>query len=141
MDELIMRAEEIARKAHAGQKDKAEKDYINHPLWVSAHVEGGTYEKVAALLHDVIEDTNINAQDLLDSHIPDAVVRAVEILSKEKNESYFKYIARIRKNEISRRVKIADLKHNSQLKRLKSIKIKDLLRWIKYQIALIYLLA
>lgn len=141
MDELLMRAEEIARKAHAGQKDKAGKDYINHPLWVSAHVEGGTYEKAAALLHDVIEDTNINAQDLLDSDIPYAVVRAVEILSKEKNESYFKYIARIRKNEISKRVKIADLKHNSQLKRLKSIKIKDLLRWIKYQIALIYLLA
>ena len=141
MDELLMRAEEIARKAHAGQKDKAGKDYINHPLWVSEHVEGGTYEKAAALLHDVIEDTNINAQDLLDSDIPYAVVRAVEILSKEKNESYFKYIARIRKNEISKRVKIADLKHNSQLKRLKSIKIKDLLRWIKYQIALIYLLA
>ena len=141
MDELLVRAEEIARKAHAGQKDKAGNDYINHPLWVSAHVEGGAYEKAAALLHDVIEDTGINAQDLSDYDIPDAVVRAVEILSKKKNESYFKYIVRIRKNEISRRVKIADLKHNSQLKRLKSIKIKDLLRWIKYEISLIYLLA
>ena len=141
MDELLIKAEEMARKAHAGQKDKAGKDYINHLLWVSAHVEGGTYEKAAALLHDVIEDTGINAQDLSDYDIPDAVVRAVEILSKKKDESYFKYIVRIRKNEISRRVKIADLKHNSQLKRLKSIKIKDLLRWIKYEISLIYLLA
>ena len=141
MDELLIKAEEMARKAHAGQKDKAGKDYINHPLWVSAHVDGGTYEKATALLHDVIEDTDISAQNLLDFGIPDAVVRAVESLSKEKNESYLKYIARIKKNEISRRVKIADLKHNSQLKRLEKIKIEDILRWMKYQISLVYLRA
>ncbi|TKJ00756.1 HD domain-containing protein, partial [Bacillus cereus] len=76
-------AHEIAKKAHAGQVDKAGMDYIKHPEAVANFVNT-TEEKATAYLHDVLEDTEITANDLLSAGIPHNVVEAVQVLTKEK---------------------------------------------------------
>lgn len=130
----------IARKAHAGQVDKAGVDYIQHPLYVASQVET-EQEKAVALLHDVIEDSNITAVDLLASGLPNEVVTAVQILTKKKGQSYQEYLEKVKTNDLARVVKLADLKHNSDLSRLKSVSDTDRDRVKKYKNAIRYLSA
>ena len=128
----------IAKKAHAGQVDKAGVDYIQHPLYVASQVET-EQEKAVALLHDVIEDSNITAVDLLASGLPNEVVTAVQILTKKKGQSYQEYLEKVKINDLARVVKLADLKHNSDLSRLKSVSDTDRERVEKYKKAIYYL--
>lgn len=128
----------IAKKAHAGQVDKAGVDYIQHPLYVAGQVET-EQEKAVALLHDVIEDSNITAVDLLASGLPNEVVTAVQILTKKKGQSYQEYLEKVKINDLARVVKLADLKHNSDLSRLKSVSDTDRERVKKYKNAIRYL--
>lgn len=128
----------IARKAHAGQVDKAGVDYIQHPLYVASQVET-EQEKAVALLHDVIEDSNITAVDLLASGLPNEVVTAVQILTKKKGQSYQEYLEKVKTNDLARVVKLADLKHNSDLSRLKTVSNTDYERVKKYKNAIRYL--
>ena len=128
----------IARKAHAGQVDKAGVDYIQHPLYVASQVET-EQEKAVALLHDVIEDSNITAVDLLASGLPNEVVTAVQILTKKKGQSYQEYLEKVKTNDLARVVKLADLKHNSDLSRLKTVSDTDYERVKKYKNAIRYL--
>lgn len=130
----------IAKKAHAGQVDKAGVDYIQHPLYVASQVET-EQEKAVALLHDVIEDSNITAVDLLASGLPNEVVTAVQILTKKKGQSYQEYLEKVKTNDLARVVKLADLKHNSDLSRLKSVSDTDRERVKKYKNAIRYLSA
>lgn len=128
----------IATEAHKGQVDKAGVPYINHPLTVASLVETEE-EKIVALLHDTIEDTNITEQDLLNYGFSNKIVEAVKLLTHNKNVPYMDYVAKIKNNELARKVKIADLTHNSDLSRLKEITDKDKKRYKKYQNALLYL--
>ena len=128
----------IATEAHKGQVDKAGVPYINHPLTVASLVDTEE-EKIVALLHDTIEDTNITEQDLLNYGFSNKIVEAVKLLTHNKNVPYMDYIAKIKDNELARKVKIADLTHNSYLSRLKEITEKDKKRYEKYQKALLYL--
>ena len=128
----------ISKKAHAGQVDKAGVDYIQHPLYVASQVET-EQEKAVALLHDVIEDSNITSVDLLTSGLPNEVVTAVQILTKKKGQSYQEYLEKVKTNDLARVVKLADLKHNSDLSRLKSVSDTDLERVEKYKKAIYYL--
>ncbi|WP_277283744.1 HD domain-containing protein [Sneathia sanguinegens] len=128
----------IATEAHKGQVDKAGIPYINHPLTVASLVDTEE-EKIVALLHDTIEDTNITEQDLLNYGFSNKIVKAVKLLTHNKNVPYMDYIAKIKDNELARKVKIADLTHNSDLSRLKEITEKDKKRYEKYQKALLYL--
>ncbi|WP_308545011.1 HD domain-containing protein [uncultured Sneathia sp.] len=128
----------IATEAHKGQVDKAGVPYINHPLTVASLVDTEE-EKIVALLHDTIEDTNITEQDLIDYGFPNEIVEAVKLLTHNKNVPYMDYVAKIKDNELARKVKIADLTHNSDLSRLKEITEKDKKRYEKYQKALLYL--
>lgn len=128
----------IATEAHKGQVDKAGVPYINHPLTVASLVDTEE-EKIVALLHDTIEDTNITEQDLLNYGFSNKIVEAVKLLTHNKNVPYMDYIAKIKDNELARKVKIADLTHNSDLSRLKEITEKDKKRYEKYQKALLYL--
>lgn len=128
----------IATEAHKGQVDKAGVPYINHPLTVASLVETEE-EKIVALLHDTIEDTNITEQDLLNYGFSNKIVEAVKLLTHNKNVPYMDYVAKIKDNELARKVKIADLTHNSDLSRLKEITDKDKKRYEKYQKALLYL--
>ena len=129
---------EIAKTAHAGQTDKAGLDYILHPLQVAAEMTTDE-EKAVALLHDIIEDTDVTASELLAKGLPDNVVEAVEALTKKHNQNYAAYLAGVKKNRLATAVKLADLKHNSDLSRLEKITQKDRERAEKYRKAIEYL--
>ncbi len=128
----------IARKAHEGQLDKAEVDYIEHPIYVASQVDTEE-EKAVALLHDVIEDSPVSAEELLQAGLPETVVTAVQVLTKKKEQDYQTYLETVKKNPLARVVKLADLKHNSDLSRLSSITEKDRERLKKYKKAIDFL--
>ena len=128
----------IATEAHGGQFDKAGIDYIEHPIFVASQVDSEE-EKAVALLHDVIEDSSVTAEELLNAGLPETVVTAVQILSKKKGQDYQTYLKTVKSNPLARAVKLADLKHNSDLLRLETITDKDLERLEKYKKAIDYL--
>ena len=128
----------IARKAHEGQLDKAGVDYIEHPIYVASQVDTEE-EKAVALLHDVIEDSPVSAEELLQAGLPETVVTAVQVLTKKKEQDYQTYLETVKKNPLARVVKLADLKHNSDLSRLSSITEKDKERLKKYKKAIDFL--
>ena len=128
----------IATEAHNGQFDKAGVDYIEHPIYVASQVDTEE-EKAVALLHDVIEDSSFTAEELLLAVLPETVVAAVQILSKKKGQDYQTYLENVKSNPLARVVKLADLKHNSDLSRLRSVTDNDLERLEKYKRAIDYL--
>ena len=128
----------IATEAHRGQFDKAGVDYIEHPLYVASQVCTED-EKAVALLHDVIEDSPFTAKELLLAGLPETVVTAVQVLTKKKEQDYQTYLETVKKNPLARVVKLADLKHNSDLSRLPSITAKDRERLKKYKKAIDFL--
>jgi len=128
----------IAKKAHEGQYDKAGVDYIEHPIYVASQVDTKE-EKAVALLHDVIEDSPVSAEELLQAGLPETVVTAVQVLTKKKEQDYQTYLETVKKNPLARVVKLADLKHNSDLSRLSSITEKDRERLKKYKKAIDFL--
>ncbi|PGU90090.1 GTP pyrophosphokinase [Bacillus cereus] len=131
-------AHEIAKTAHGGQVDKAGIDYIKHPEAVASFVNTAE-EKATAYLHDVLEDTEITANDLLSAGIPHNIVEAVQVLTKERYTPYFEYLSKVKENSLARTVKLADLKHNSDRSRLSKITDKDLKRLEKYRKAIQFL--
>lgn len=132
---LLEKALSIALQAHKGQQDKAGKPYILHVLRVMMAVNK-TDEKIVALLHDAIEDSNITFQDLEKESFPQFVIEAVKLLTKTNHQDYIEYIRNIQKNEIAKSVKISDLNDNMNLKRIKQLSDKDRLRMEKYKKAL-----
>lgn len=130
----------IAQEAHKGQVDKAGIDYIHHPIYVASLVETDE-EKAVALLHDVIEDSDITLSDLLNHGIPNNVLKAVSILTKNNKLSYQEYLVQVKSNELARKIKLADLKHNSDLSRITDPNKKDYERLEKYKKAIKYLSA
>lgn len=129
--DLYDRAYEIAEKAHKGQKDRAGEDYFQHVIFV-ANLVDGEQEKAVALLHDVVEDTATTIDDLRAVGIPDEVISAVAVLTKQKSDSYFEYIEQVKKNELARKIKLADLTHNADLNRFSQPSKKDYERRGKY---------
>ncbi|MFS8939386.1 GTP pyrophosphokinase [Streptococcus mitis] len=128
----------IAKKAHEGQYDKAGVVYINPPLFVASLVDTQE-EKAVALLHDVLEDSPYTAEELILAGLPETVVTAVQVLTKKKGQDYQQYLELVKSNPIARCVKLADLKHNSDLSRLATITEKDLERFEKHKKAIDYL--
>lgn len=129
------KAMRIAKKAHDGQLDKGGRAYIDHPIAVESVMDTDE-EKAVALLHDVIEDTDFTTKHLIQAGLPQGIVGAVDVLTKQKGVSYDAYLAAIRKNPLACKVKRADLLHNSDLSRLPNITEKDLQRNEKYRRAL-----
>ncbi|QBE65959.1 HD domain-containing protein [Pseudoduganella lutea] len=125
----------LAVAAHAGQKDKAGKPYILHPLRVMHRCTNET-EQMVAVLHDVLEDTDITGADLRRQGIPDEVIRAVECLTKREGEAYEAFISRVSTDRLARRVKIADLLENLDGSRLASFGEHDAARMARYVAAL-----
>ena len=128
--ELYGKATDLAEEVHAGQKDKGGKPYIEHPKYVSEHLEGRA-EKIVGLLHDVVEDSSMTIEDLR-GEFPDIITDAVEAVTKREDELYASYIVRLRTNPIARRVKIEDMKHNMDLSRIPKPRKKDRRRVEKY---------
>jgi (p)ppGpp synthase/HD superfamily hydrolase len=107
----------LARWAHAGQTDKAGRPYIEHPLRVM-HRLRGEYEQMAAILHDVLEDTPITEDDLSAAGCPEPVITAVCALTKHSGEPLEDSMARAATNPIACAVKRADIADNSDPARL-----------------------
>jgi GTP diphosphokinase / guanosine-3',5'-bis(diphosphate) 3'-diphosphatase len=128
----LERAIEIAAKAHAGQTDKAGQPYILHPLRVMMAVSGAE-EKIAAVLHDVVEDTSVTFQDLKIEGFSDQVLNAVFALTKTKGEARIDAAKRASQDPIARAVKIADVSDNMNLKRIANPTEKDLARVEEYR--------
>ncbi|WP_159720526.1 HD domain-containing protein [Streptococcus halichoeri] len=135
---IVELAFKVAKKAHLGQVDKAGVDYIKHPITVASFVKTDE-EKATAYLHDVIEDTSLTLLDLEEHSFPRSVIEAVDILTKKKGQDYQSYLNLVKTNRLARTVKLADLKHNSDLSRLSEVTDKDLKRYKKYQEAIKYL--
>ena len=129
------RAIELAKQHHEGQTDKAGKPYIEHPLRVMYQVESEE-EKIVAILHDIVEDTDISLNDLRNEGFSEEVVSAVECLTKQDGENYDSYIERISFNPLAVKIKLADLEDNRDLTRLPEVTDKDLKRVEKYDKAL-----
>lgn len=129
--ELTKKAMCIAYEAHAGQFDKCGVPYVFHPLHVA---EWMTNEKscCAALLHDVMEDTDITAEQLREMGIPIDVMFALQLLTHAPDVDYFDYVRNLKHNAIAREVKLGDLAHNSDLSRIGTPTGEDIERCRKY---------
>lgn len=131
---LTRKAMLIAYNAHMNQFDKAGVPYIYHPIHLAEQMDTEV-ECIVALLHDVIEDTNTKIEEL-EANFPNEVIEAIKLLTHDKNVDYMDYIKEIKKNPIAKKVKIEDLKHNSDESRLDKITMKDIIRREKYKKAL-----
>ena len=122
----------LAINAHKGIKQRNGTPYILHPLTLMAqfHTEA---EQMAAVLHDVIEDTEVTLDDLRAAGYPSAVVEALDLLTRRDDETYEAFIERIKPNRLARQVKIADLEHNMNVRRLPTISEQDARRLEKYR--------
>jgi (p)ppGpp synthase/HD superfamily hydrolase len=133
----IDRAIMIASIAHAGQKDKAGKPYILHPLRVMLTVasdKNATDEqKIVAVLHDVIEDTYVQEQQLRENGFSEDIINAIKSVTKINGESRMDAAKRTKLNAIGRVVKLADLKDNMDLSRIAKPTAKDRLRDAEYK--------
>lgn len=132
---MLEKAILIATKAHIGQLDKGGQPYILHPLRVMQSCNSDL-EKICAVLHDVIEDTNISLNELREEGFSEEVLVILDLLTKKEQEDYSTFIDRISTNETACRVKIADLQDNMNLSRIKSPSIEDKKRVEKYMDAL-----
>ena len=127
----LQRAIEIAVSAHKTQKRKDGSPYILHPLRLMMTVESDD-EKMVAVLHDVVEDTEVTFSDLEAEGFSMQVLDALRLVTHEPGQAYEDYIADIKPNDIARSVKLADLKDNGNLYALPQIGSKDLTRFEKY---------
>ncbi len=128
----LEKAIELAAKYHAGQVDKAGLPYILHPLAVMARVDG-IETKTVAVLHDIIEDTPITAENLSQLGFSDTVVSAVVALTKTKGMTRTEAAYQAKANPIARVVKLADLAENMDLGRIPNPTAKDYQRLQEYQ--------
>lgn len=132
--EMLDKALLIATNAHHGQFDKGGNPYILHPLKVMHYLKTDDEELMCmALLHDVIEDTNVTYQDLRDAGISERVIKALQCLTKQRGQTYEEYKSAVVSNYDAMRVKMADLRHNTDIRRLKGVTEKDIARIAKYQ--------
>ena len=134
---LTRLASKIAYKAHEGQTDKAGVPYIFHPIHIAEQMDNEE-SCVVALLHDVVEDSNITLEDL-SKYFNEDIIEALRTLTKEENDDYVEYIKRVKTNKLATKVKLKDLEHNMDLTRLDEITDDDRNRSKKYSDAIRYL--
>lgn len=114
---LLEKAIFIALRAHRGQFDKGGNLYILHPLAVMNRVKT-LEEKIVAVLHDVIEDTNVTVKELEEEGFPPYIIAALLSVTRNEDETYFEFIKRCIQNKIGRIVKLADIKENLDFSRI-----------------------
>lgn len=128
------KAMNIAYNAHMGQLDKSGVPYIYHPIHLAEQMETEE-ECVVALLHDTVEDTDVTFEEL-EKEFSKSIVEAVKLLTHDDSTPYMEYVRKIKENPIAKRVKLADLRHNSDMTRKEEITEKDRERNEKYKKAL-----
>jgi (p)ppGpp synthase/HD superfamily hydrolase len=124
----------LAARAHRDHRDKAGQPYILHPLRVMLR-QHNEAAQIVAVLHDVLEDSEVTVDDLRRDGYTDEVITALEALTKREDESYDEFIERVAVNSLARRVKLADLEDNMNVHRLTKVSSEDLERITKYHTA------
>jgi hypothetical protein len=125
----------LAAKAHEGQVDKAGAPYILHPLRMMMRLSGAD-ERIAAVLHDVVEDCSWTIERLRAEGFSESVLAAIDSVTRKPEETYDAFVLRAAANPIGRRVKCADLEDNSDLSRITNPTPRDYERMEKYRRAL-----
>lgn len=135
MKSILSKAIQIAVEAHADQFDKGGNPYILHPLKVMHYLKSKDEELMAiAVLHDIAEDNKgWTWERLLKEGMTERVVTALVCLTKMPGQSYEQYKVAVKSNKDAILVKMADLRHNSDIRRLKGVTDKDIERVVKYQ--------
>ena len=128
----------IAYNAHYGQYDKSGVPYIFHPMHVAEQMHD-EYSICVALLHDTVEDTNITFE-VLEKEFSATVIEALKLLTHDESIDYFDYVRKLKNNPIAKKVKLADLYHNSDITRMENPTEKDWKRKEKYHKAILILL-
>ena len=136
--EQTKKALKLCFKAHKNQTDKSGMPYVFHPFHLAEQMPD-ELTTVTALLHDVVEDTPYTLDDLRAMGFPEEVIGALMLLTHDPAIPYLDYVAEIRSNPIATAVKLADLRHNSDLTRLDNPSDKDLARVKKYRKAILLL--
>lgn len=130
--ELTKKALKLCFEAHKDQVDKSGMPYVFHPFHLAEQMT--TEETViVALLHDVVEDTDYTFEDLEQMRFPNSVIEALRLMTHERFVPYLDYVRKIKTNDIARTVKLADLRHNSDVTRLDSVDDKTEKRMEKYR--------
>jgi len=132
---MTRKAMRIAYDAHHGQVDKTGLPYIYHPIHLAESMPDEN-SIITALLHDVIEDTGITVQDLAQEGFNEDILTALTLLTHNPAEEYMDYISRLSTCPLARRIKLADLHHNSDATRLDSVDEKMARRLKKYDRAI-----
>ena len=123
----------IATNAHSGAFDRGGAPYILHPLKVMHYLKSDDEDLMCmALGHDVIEDTSVTYKDLQDAGISERVISGIRALTKVPGQTYDEYKESVFASEDAMRVKMADLRHNTDIRRLKGVSEKDIARMAKY---------
>ena len=121
----------LAVNSHKGQVDLNGEPYVLHPLRVMMKLES-VEEKMVGVLHDVLEETDFQFDNLCNIGYSQDVVKAVDVITRRESEDYFEYIQRVKANPLARAAKIADLEDNMDLSRLRKLSDKDYDRMNKY---------
>ena len=132
LQELLTKAIIIATKAHSHQFDKGGHAYILHPLSVMNKCES-VEEKIVAILHDVVEDTEMTFDDLKKLGFPQYIINGIDGVTRRTNETYFDFIRRAKQNPISKVVKLHDLEDNMNISRISNPTEKDFNRLKRYE--------
>lgn len=122
----------IAAEQHAGQKDKAGACYIMHPLRLMMRMNTDT-ARIAAVLHDVVEDSSITLDDLREAGIPSEAVRVVDLLTRRPGQGKEAYYRRLGSDGVARAIKLADLEDNMDVRRLRRVTPRDCRRMSRYR--------
>ena len=132
---MTKQAMRLSFNAHKEQVDKSDMPYVFHPFHLAEQMQDED-TTVVALLHDIVEDTNYTIDDLRKIGFSEKVLKAILLMTHDKNVPYMEYVEQIKQNPIAAAVKRADLMHNSDLSRLDVINEKALKRAEKYKQAI-----
>ncbi len=132
--EMLNKMLVLATTRHAGQFDRGGNPYILHPLKVMYYLKSNDEElQCIALAHDLVEDTDTSYDELRELGFTERIIQGIAALTKVPGETYDQYKERVKANADAVKVKMADLRHNTDIRRLKGVTEKDLARVEKYQ--------
>ena len=136
--EMTKKALKLTYEVHKDQVDKSGMPYVFHPFHLAEQMED-EISTVVALLHDVVEDSKYTLADLVERGFSEPVIKSLDLLTHRSSDSYMEYIEKLSIDPVARKVKLADLEHNSDLSRLDKLTEKDRNRVEKYRKANLFL--
>lgn len=129
---LTKKALQLCFEAHKNQVDKTGLPYVFHPFHLAEQMTD-EISTVCALLHDVVEDTEYGFGDIRAMGFPQEVIEVLGLLTHQEDVPYMEYVKKIKGNSVATRIKLADLRHNSDASRLDVVDEQALARMEKYK--------